>query len=346
MSWSFVKLMPMTTYDLTRRSLLGATTATALFHSTLARALATSASRRSGTIMDVEHVVVLMLENRSFDHYFGTMRGVRGFADPHPVSLPQGRPVWQQADAKGGIITPFAIDMARTNFPVLKSLDHHWGTGHDAWNQGRYDRWVQAKGGLTMGHLNRSDLPYHYALADAFTVCDSYFCSVQGPTCPNRLYLMTGNVDHSNAGGHGPVIDNIDITQRPDGVVFGAGWQTYAEALQDAGVSWQLYRQGDDNSDDASDGGMDTLLAFERFRAAKPGDPLYERGVRPRRAGATEERRAGGADRAGILDRATKAVLRTPELAAILWCALSCSRHGCADRQSGRLEQDRVPRHV
>lgn len=245
--------------------------------------MATPALRRTGTIADVEHIVLFMQENRSFDHYFGTMSGVRGFADPHPVLMPDGGPVWRQPDGKGGHVSPFAVDMERTNFPVLKSLDHHWGTGHAAWHEGRYDHWVQAKGGLTMGHLARADIPYHFALADAFTVCDAYFCSVQGPTCTNRLYYMTGSVDHANVGGHGPVIDNIDITQVPNGVVFSSGWRTYAEALQDAGVSWQLYRQGDDDSDDNSDGGMDTLLAFQTFRDAKPGEPLYERGVRPRR---------------------------------------------------------------
>ena len=271
------------TLDLSRRSFLHGAAAASLFNSALARAVATAPSRVTGTLMDVEHVVLFMQENRSFDHYYGTMAGVRGYADPHPYILPNGDPVWRQPDGKGGHVSPFAVDMERTNFPVLKSLDHHWESGHAAYNEGRYDRWVPAKGGLTMGHITRSDIPYHFALADAFTVCDSYFCSLKGPTCPNRLYYMTGSVDHLNAGLHGPVTNNIDITQKPDGVIFGAGWRTYAEALQDAGVSWQLYRQGDDDSDDNSDGGMDTLLAFQPFRDAMPGEPLYERGVRPRR---------------------------------------------------------------
>ena len=116
-----------------------------------------------------------------------------------------------------------------------------------------------------------------------FTVCDGYFASLLGPTCPNRLYFLTGSVDAAGKGG-GPVVDNDNITQLPTGKVYGGGWSTYAERLQTAGISWQCYRQGDDPaSDDDSDGGMNVLLAFDAFRRAGEGTPLYERGVRPRR---------------------------------------------------------------
>lgn len=265
------------------RAALGLTATAELWPGALARAMETPAAYRTGTIKDVEHVVIFMQENRSFDHYFGTLAGVRGFADRRPWRLPSGDPVWRQPDGRGGVVAPFRFDAEGTNFPVMKSLHHDWATGHAAWNAGLYDNWVPAKGPLTMGYLARQDIPYHFALADAFTVCDAYFCSLQGPTCPNRLYLMTGGVDHRGLGG-GPVIANIDITQKPDGVVFGPKWRTYAERLQEAGVSWRLYRQGTDlASDDDSDGGMNTLMAFERFHTARPGDPLHRAGVEPRR---------------------------------------------------------------
>jgi phospholipase C len=74
-------------------ALLGAPAVAAALPLHLEKALAIPASSRSGTIDDVEHVVFLMQENRSFDHYFGTLRGVRGFADPHPVTLPSGKSV-------------------------------------------------------------------------------------------------------------------------------------------------------------------------------------------------------------------------------------------------------------
>src|ERR1700751_3534415 len=70
------------------------------------RALALPASNVTGTISDVRPVVILMMENRSFDHYFGTLRGVRGFGDRHPIPLPDGRTVWQQSDGTK-IIPPF-----------------------------------------------------------------------------------------------------------------------------------------------------------------------------------------------------------------------------------------------
>ncbi|WP_225709349.1 phosphocholine-specific phospholipase C [Bradyrhizobium cenepequi] len=254
-----------------------------MFAPALARAATTPAHQRTGTIQDVEHVVILMQENRSFDHYFGTLRGVRGFADPHPIPLPMGGSVWSQRDRNGHPVHPFRFDTERTNFQLMQSLNHDRQTGHDAWNSGRYDRWIPAKSPLTMGCLTRDEIPYHFALADSFTVADSYFSSLLGPTCPNRLYLLTGCVDPFGRGG-GPVVNNDNITQTPTGKVFGRGWVTYAERLQQAGVSWRAYRQGaDPDSDDDSDGGMNMLLAFEAFQRARPGDPLHEFGVAPRR---------------------------------------------------------------
>ena len=252
----------------------------------IAKAQAIPAFSRSGSLMDVEHVVILMQENRSFDHYFGALSGVRGFADPQVAPLAGDRTVWHQSDEQGGILTPFRFDVEGTNFQVMKSLPHDYGSGHVAWNGGRYDQWLKAKGRLTMGYLRREDIPFHHALADAFTLCDAYFSSIHGPTCPNRLFMLTGSNDPRGLGG-GPVTDNNNVTQLPDGVdIYGSQWVTYAERLQSAGITWQAYRQGTDpHSDDDSDGGMNLLLAFASFINAKPGDPLYERGVAPRRLG-------------------------------------------------------------
>ena len=157
---------------------------------------------------------------------------------------------------------------------------------------------------------------------------------------------MTGCVDHHGKGG-GPVIANIDITQKPDGVVFGPGWKTYAERLQDAGISWRVYRQGTDlASDDDSDGGMNTLMAFERFHTAKPGDPLYHAGAEPRRLEAPEGRRPEQSPAAGVVDHAAAHLLRTPQLAARLRRGISGPHPGRPDLQPGGLEQDCLPGHV
>lgn len=277
----------MTDRLVSRRRVLGglahASLTATLFGRALARAVAAPARHRSGTIADVEHVVILMQENRSFDHYFGTLNGVRGFADPRALMLPDGEPVWSQPDGEGGRVRPFRFDAANTRFPIMHSLRHDWESTHRAWNHGRHDQWVSAKTNLTMGYVTREDIPYHFALADAFTICDAYHASQFGSTCPNRLYLLTGGIDAEGRGG-GPVIDNSDITQIPSGKSFGRGWVSYAERLQSAGISWRAYRQGTDPlSDDDSDGGMNSLLAFEAFRQARPGEPLYDLGVAPRR---------------------------------------------------------------
>src|SRR5262245_32879702 len=196
----------------------------------IARGLAIPAGHRTGTIRDVEHIVILMQENRSFDHYFGTLRGVRGFGDPRAVRLSSGQPVWQQPNGSG-ILMPFRpFDHMGMRF--LPDPPHGWNDGHAAWNGGRYDRWIPNTGVTTMTYHTRRDITYHFALADAFTVCDAYHCSVMGPTDPNRYHMWTGWVGNDgNAGG--PVITNAEL---------GYDWSTYPERLQRAGITWKIYQ--------------------------------------------------------------------------------------------------------
>src|SRR5580658_3511975 len=85
--------------DFVRLMSLGAITSA--LNTNIARALAIPANNATGTINDVEHVVILMQENRAFDHYFGTLQGVRGFNDPRAVTLPNGNPVWYQPTGVG-----------------------------------------------------------------------------------------------------------------------------------------------------------------------------------------------------------------------------------------------------
>jgi phospholipase C len=199
--------------------LTGSAAALSMIPTSIARAASIPARRRNGTIQDVQHVVVLMQENRSFDHYFGTLRGVRGFGDPHPAMLPSGRSVWHQSDGTTDVL-PFRPDHDDLVLAFIRDLDHGWDGGHAAFNGGNYDRWVPVKTSTTMAHLERRDVPFHYVLADAFTICDSYHCSLLGPTDPNRYYMWTGWVRNDGANG-GPVIANdelgYDWTTYPDG---------------------------------------------------------------------------------------------------------------------------------
>ncbi len=256
--------------------LTGAATAASVLTPSIARAASIPANRRTGSIRDIEHIVVLMQENRSFDHYFGALRGVRGFGDPHPVTLPSGKSVWHQDD-----LLPFHPDADELGLAFIQDLAHGWNDGHQAFHGGRYDQWIEAKSPTTMAYLTRDDIPFHYALADAFTICDAYHCSLLGPTDPNRYYMWTGYVGNDGAGG-GPVISNAEA---------GYGWHTYPERLEAAGVSWKIYQDEGDGLDAAGSWGWtgdayignygdNSLLYFDQYRNAQPGDPLYEKARR------------------------------------------------------------------
>jgi phospholipase C len=268
----------MTTTD--RRTFLRFLSSAALsaaLPNSIERALAIPAHHRTGTIQDVEHIVILMQENRAFDHYFGTLRGVRGYGDPRPVTLPSGRPVWYQPDGAGYLL-PFRPTAANLGLQFLEDTPHGWQDTHAAWNGGKYDQWVPNKGRSTMAHLTRRDIPFHYALADAFTICDGYHCSLLGPTDPNRYHMWTGWVGNEGPGG-GPVIDNSEL---------GYDWSTYPERLEKAGVSWKIYQDSGVGLDAAGfwgwtedpyigNYGDNSLLYFFKFQNAQPGDPLYEK---------------------------------------------------------------------
>jgi phospholipase C len=256
--------------------LAGATTAFTALSSSIQRAAALPAHHRTGTVRDVEHIVVLMQENRSFDHYFGTLRGVRGFGDPRSVTQ-NGRSVWKQSDGTKDIL-PFHPDADDLGLAFLQDLPHGWQDTHAAFNGGKYDKWVPAKGTTTMAHLTREDIPFHYALADAFTICDAYHCSFMGSTDPNRYYMWSGYVGNDGQGG-GPVLGNDEK---------GYGWTTYPERLEKAGVSWKIYQDVGDGLDAAGGWGWiddayrgnygdNSLLYFNQYRDAKPGDPLYDK---------------------------------------------------------------------
>lgn len=198
------------------------------------------------TYLDAEHVVILMQENRSFDHAYGTLQGVRGFDDPRAIQLPDGNKVWLQTNAKGETYGPFRLNIKDTKATWMSSLPHSWENQVDARNNGRMDGWLEAKKSgnqayadmpLTMGYYNREDLPFYYALADAFTVCDQNFCSSLTGTTPNRLYLWTGTIrDPRQEGAMANVRnENVDYDRE-------VSWTTFPERLEDNGISWRIYQ--------------------------------------------------------------------------------------------------------
>jgi phospholipase C len=229
-------------------------------------------------LSDIDHVVILMQENRSFDHYFGMMAGVRGYADTNVAAAPDGRPVFYQPDSgsHGGYVLPFHLDTKTTSAQRLHDLSHAWSVLHNSWNQGHYDGWVTAhrhsngeSAPLTMGYYTREDIPFHYALADAFTICDGYHASVIGPTNPNRYYWMSAWIDPDGKDG-GPATDNSGKRYT---------WETYPERLDRAGVSWRIYRP---EITAAYPVGLDVIMNFAAFQDAPKSSSLYENAAKGR----------------------------------------------------------------
>jgi phospholipase C len=264
-----------------RRAFLLSATAALALPPAVARALAIDADVRAGTLKDVEHVVILMQENRAFDHYFGVMNGVRGFGDRFPIPVPdsQGlrhKTVWTQVNdtSKGGppLVSPFPLDTIATFAHMrVEGTPHSWSDAHAAWNEGRMDRWSAAKTERAMGYYRREDIPFQYAMANAFTLCDAYHCSTQTGTNTNRLFLWTATNDPSGKQG-GPSISNSHDSFVADG---GAAdpyrWTTYAERLLAAGVTWRIYQDMADNFTDNPTAGFKT---YRDSHAALPGsDP-------------------------------------------------------------------------
>jgi phospholipase C len=225
---------------------------------------------------DIEHVVILIQENRSFDHYFGTLPGVRGFAD---TSVPRSR--FEQpgypAEGYGGVLLPFhaesGADPGQRCFP---DITHSWVPQHESWNGGSMDGFVRAHlandgaeaGPATMGYYERADIPFYYALAESFTICDNYFCSVLGPTYPNRLYAMSATIDPEGQNG-GPLVETYEDFEYLRGRFT---WTTMPEQLTAAGVTWKSYTG-------AELGYEDNMLEF--FHNFQTDPELKARGLDP-----------------------------------------------------------------
>jgi phospholipase C len=254
--------------DFDRRGVMFGGAAAAMLPA-IARAAAIDADARTGTIADVEHVVILMQENRAFDHYFGAMNGVRGFADRFPIPVADDATVWTQGDRPGNpALSPFPLNTLETFAHMrIEGAPHNWIDAQTAWDEGRMSRWPASKTARSLGYYRREDIPFQYALADAFTVCDAYHASFQGGTNTNRLFLWTGTNDPAGLGG-GPSISNShDSLVSAGGHPDGYRWTTYVERLEAAGVSWRIYQDMADNFSDNPTAG------FKRFRDSHAGAP-------------------------------------------------------------------------
>jgi phospholipase C len=198
------------------------------------------------TFLDAEHIVFLMQENRSFDHTYGTLQGVRGFNDPRAITLPDKNLVWLQTNKEGDTYCPFRLNIKDTKATWMSSLPHGWTDQVDARNNGKYNKWLDSKRSgnkeyakmpLTLGYYTRADIPFYYSLADAFTVCDQHFCSSLTGTTPNRLHFWTGTIREKPEAAAIANVWNEDAD--PARYV---SWKTFPERLEENGVSWKIYQ--------------------------------------------------------------------------------------------------------
>ncbi|HET7104211.1 MAG TPA: phospholipase C, phosphocholine-specific [Terracidiphilus sp.] len=224
--------------------LSGASAVSGFIPESIQRAYAISAEPGS-TFLDAEHIVILMQENRSFDHALGTLRGVRGFNDPRAIRLANGNSVFVQTDAAGDSYAPWRLDIKDTRITWMGSIPHSRNSQVDAWNGGRQDGWIDAKRSgnpeysrvpMTMGHYTREDIPFYYALADAFTVCDQNYCAVMSSTTPNRSTFWTGTIRDRQS------VDSRVYMRNEQYERLQMPWKTYPERLQEAGISWKFYQ--------------------------------------------------------------------------------------------------------
>jgi phospholipase C len=224
--------------------LSGAAGASSFIPDSIQRAYAIEPAAGS-TYLDAEHIVILMQENRSFDHALGSLQGVRGFNDPRAIRLANGNSVFVQTDASGNSYAPWRLDIRDTRATWMGSIPHSRNSQVDAWNEGHHDGWLEAKRSahpeyaplpLTMGHYTREDLPFYYALADAFTVCDQHYCSVMTSTTPNRSTFWTGTVRDEQRADSRVYMRNDEIERG------GMTWKTYPERLHEAQIDWKFYQ--------------------------------------------------------------------------------------------------------
>jgi len=180
-----------------------------------------------GDAIPIDHIVVFMQENRSFDEYFGKLRksgGPKAEGPPHKAS---------NVDPTGATsgIRPFH----QKALCEVADLDHSWTGTHVSVDGGKMDRFTEVNvhpqnpdGDRAMGYYTAKDLNFYYKLYKTFAIGDRYFCSLQGPTFPNRYYLLA-----ATSFGHIQNDFPSDPSQYDQRSIF--------NVLDEANISWKVY---------------------------------------------------------------------------------------------------------
>jgi phospholipase C len=184
------------------------------------------------TLPNIEHIVVLMLENHSFDNFFGMLGRGDGFRLGRG-----GLPTAVNPYPDGRLQHAFRMP---TTCQLPSQPSQEWLASHTAYDSGKLDGFVRAPisstdptivGGVAMGYWTGDDLPFTYSLARAFPIGDRWFCSVLAQTFPNRRYLIAGTSAGmtDNSGTSAPLI----TVPAPNGTIF--------NMLDSHGISWENY---------------------------------------------------------------------------------------------------------
>jgi len=181
-----------------------------------------------GADIPIDTVVVFMQENRSYDHYLGQLRKRGAERAPRDASNPD--PTDPQA--------PPIARFHQTRYCEVADLDHSWNGSHAEFDDGSMDGFTAANvddsdpnGSRAMGYYTAKDLPFYYKLYRKFATSDRQFCSLLGPTWPNRFYLLAAtSFGHI---GNDPPPNGMEYSQR-----------TIFNALDEAGVTWKVYHSG------------------------------------------------------------------------------------------------------
>ena len=229
---------------ITRRSLLGAAAGSAALLATRrlpawARPVAFGAGLRqpeslpfpgkpAGTpsMPEIEHIVVVMMENHSFDNLLGMVpHQVPGRGSVDGLRLRGGRPVNSNPDANGN---PVVAQHATSPCQLSGEPSQSWNASHESWDNGLNDGFVKASAPVAMRFWDKRDLPFTYSLVEHFPIGERYFCSVLGQTFPNRCYLFSGT-------SSGTINDTIAPAPPPNGTIW--------DRLDAHNISWGIYDQ-------------------------------------------------------------------------------------------------------
>ncbi|KAH7874242.1 phosphoesterase family-domain-containing protein [Lentinula edodes] len=259
-------------------------------------------SASADSLAEVEHIVLFMQENRAFDHYFGTMAGVRGFKDPNVQVNPDGHSVFFQKvnsflSNDTDFLLPFYVAAEGGEFingtQCMVAGTNNWAENHAALASGQNDLWPEANTPESWGYYRRSDLQVQFAIAEGWTVGDMYQEGVIAATNPNRVLWQTGSV--AVPGGNvnttqGPVLDNnaspgcTSLTQRLENgteiesaqnyTCYPFDWKTLPEYLEDAGISWKEFQ-----AYDIDDNPLPDFVFWQNLAANDPTSELAQRGL-------------------------------------------------------------------